>query len=377
MKTYTLIPRDPLLFGDGRPLERARSELWPIPATLAAAINGWTWSGQKAHHLRGPLLARGAQLFVPPPIDALMAAQDTDNVEAPAPWVSGRLDDGRFTYTPPGAPRLDRVLVLDERDKEGRKRARPSSPVLLSDALQWALGQPDDHMPCATKLFQDEARIHVSIDPDTHTASDGLLFRSSGVRLAENVGYAFRWGGAALPAGVVPFGGEGRMAKLASQEGLFPEFEGTTRQLFERKVGSPGLLRVELLTPGWFASTYPTLPRWIDAATLIGVLPGTRLSVRLVAMALDRYRAFSGWMWRDNKPLPRAVRRCVPAGAVYWFADLEGRMISPDSLIQAAKALWLQPLDPLPETEDPNPARLGFGLVLPGFTPSDRAEVLL
>ena len=67
----------------------------------------------------------------------------------------------------------------------------------------------------------------------------------------------------------------------------------------------------------------------------------------------ERWQALSGWDLMARKP--RAVRRLVPAGAVYWFEIVQGDA-------EAIARLWLAPL------ADREQDRLdGFGLALPGL----------
>jgi CRISPR-associated protein Cmr3 len=69
----------------------------------------------------------------------------------------------------------------------------------------------------------------------------------------------------------------------------------------------------------------------------------------LRAASLDRWQPHSGWDIAQNKP--RAGRKLVPSGAVYWY-EIAGEIDIAD--------LWLAAL-----SDDPQDKRDGFGLVLP------------
>lgn len=369
MNIFRFTPRDPTVLGDGRPLERQSAQVWPIPATLTAAINRWAYDASEhrdrnklqlmSSSVRGPLLLRDGQLYVPPPADARLRAEGEDRPL----WVKGALLPGDGVLWPEGFSALPKVYHLDERAKNGDKRPPIEGAVGLDDAITWALGQ---RSPSAggKRLWRDEDRMHVALQSGTGTALDGALFRSAGVRLDDSVGWVFTWDGAPLvrsSESLVPFGGEGRQGWLEALDGsVFPDFTRWERAFSQTK-DERAWLRVQLLTPGLFEGDVPAAPAWLLQRADRGC--GQPLS--LVAMTSGRYRAFSGWKQSRNVNEPRAVRRCVPAGAVYWLGDAHGEPLERDDLEKAARALWLQPFD----SPDLPASRQGFGLALPGFTP--------
>ena len=81
-----------------------------------------------------------------------------------------------------------------------------------------------------------------------------------------------------------------------------------------------GGLRLTLLSPAIFSGGY--LPGWLNPTSKEGVLPHSQVKVRLRAVAMDRWLPVSGWDLDQNKP--KAMRKAVAAGAVYWFELLEG-----------------------------------------------------
>lgn len=364
-KSYHLTPRDPVVLGDGRPVDRSKPQLWPIPATLAAALNGWLHAGQPTATLRGPLLQHGGGLFAPPPHDA-MRHPDT------GVWERGKLIqpiDGGVLW-PAGINGLSHLFELGER-KDGIKLVRIESPTCLDHLLTWALGQPHGFVACDPTLHHPERRTHVALDPATLTADPGLLFTSPGVRLGEGVSFAFDWTGAPPSPGLVPFGGEGRLSSLEVAPAGWPEWSHVAKR-YEDETPDQAWLRVQLLTPGLFdqRKDVPVRPAWLDdrhGGNLLGAGP----KLKLIAMRSERYRPFSGWSSQKDTATkrgtqaPRAVRRTVPAGAVYWFGDERGNPLQKAALLEASELLWLVGLDGhTPST------RLGFALALPGFSPS-------
>ena len=83
-----------------------------------------------------------------------------------------------------------------------------------------------------------------------------------------------------------------------------------------------------LLTPALFDKGW--LPGWLDSQTLTGTLPHTNLQVKLRAAAIDRWLPVSGWDLQQHAP--KAMRKAVSAGAVYWFEIQSG---NPAELTQA------------------------------------------
>lgn len=206
-----------------------------------------------------------------------------------------------------------------------------------------------------------ETRTHVGIERTRDAAENGRLFQTAGLDLTapQNEGgqgwkardLAFlAQSSVALQATLANFGGERRMVRVHPQtEGpscwpaLPPDMTG--------KIIRAGGLKLTLVTPGIFGLGY--LPGWINPETLEGSPPGTSaLRLRLKAAAIERWLPVSGWDLARHQP--RALRKAVAAGAVYWFECLD-----PPGQEDLAR-LWLAPLS------DHAQDRLdGFGLALP------------
>jgi CRISPR-associated protein Cmr3 len=122
-------------------------------------------------------------------------------------------------------------------------------------------------------------------------------------------------------------------------------------------LGKGSLVRLTLATPAIFANGW--YPGWLEKITdtngtlhYRGKLPGSDLVLELVAAALERWQPYSGWSMEHGKM--RAVRRMVPAGAVYWFRIVE-------ETGEALAGMWMRPI-----CDDEQDCRDGLGLALPG-----------
>lgn len=189
----------------------------------------------------------------------------------------------------------------------------------------------------------DAVRIHVGIERATQAAEAGKLFQTAGLDFwcrpdqgqefpEQRIGLVGRIAGD-IAEGLITLGGERRLSAIGpAAAGLWP----TRPADLVEKIKAAGGLSLTLLTPALFANG------WRPAE-----IPG----LKLLAAALDRWQPHSGWdlaQWQ-----PRAGRKLVPAGAVYWYT-LNG---ASDTDLAA---LWLTA-----QADHPQDRRDGFGLVLP------------
>jgi CRISPR-associated protein Cmr3 len=237
-------------------------------------------------------------------------------------------------------------------------KPRPCPTHWSLDAyVAWAEGDalsPDTNI----SLPLADARTHVAIDPARFSAADGQLFRTEALDFGVQRNPADSqhgdtrddcdWvmlgrGPAALPAGLVVFGGERRLSYLAPNANASLHLP----QALEHGVANATGLAVTLASPALFRAGWK--PGWLDEQ-MEGDFPSQpHLRVKLIAAKVDRWHAVSGWDLHLRKPKP--TRRAVAAGATYWFRILSGR---PDPA-----ALWLSPISD--SAQDRND---GFGLAL-------------
>lgn len=96
------------------------------------------------------------------------------------------------------------------------------------------------------------------------------------------------------------------------------------------------------------------MPEALRLGKLVGEVPGSGLSVRLVSAVVGRWKPLSGWSYEKGRNGPKALRRMVPAGSVYFFEVLKGG--------EGIADLWLHSVcDCVQDGRD------GFGLALWGF----------
>lgn len=371
LNSYTIEPRSPLVFRSGRPFGQggdAHGMAMPLPSTLAGAVRTF-WgeqsgmdfgrksiSDEDAKILRekqvlGPLLAqsdeRGLEYLFPQPADAL--------------YLSGAEKTGLFSLVPRVLPKgggcdlpagLQPVYLEESAGKS--KPAKGPSWWRETFFHRWLMGEK----PAVDELDelgwmgpQAELRTHVALDTGTQAGSDGLLYQTEGMEYRDQAqSRVFVFGCKELLQGpaLMRLGGEGRPAVLQQSNGLPKMPEGLAQG-----VEQEGMLRLLLLTPALFSEGWK--PGWLDD-DLEGTPPGTQIRLKLEAVVLPRWEMVSGWDLQKGKP--RAIRRMVPAGAVYWFKVVEGKGV--------ADALWLSNMsDNLQDHRD------GFGLAVPALWKQD------
>jgi CRISPR-associated protein Cmr3 len=264
------------------------------------------------------------------------------------------------------------LLLVEMRRKVKGKPVPGPQYWPLQRLIEWGEGQSEWNKAQETEFFdalekegQDsldiETRIHVALDRETGASVEGQLFQTGGIDLSARrqgcvwakhdlvfIGRA----AAELRDDLVNLGGERRLSRLhAAAENVWPAPPQTLAENIRRAGG----LRLTLVTPALFSEGYR--PGWLDE-TLTGSPPGiSNFRLRLRAVAVERWVPVSGWDLAARKP--RATRKAVAAGAVYWFECI-GEI--PEDFIQQ---LWLRPL-----SDQEQDRRDGFGLTLPApWTP--------
>lgn len=398
-KTWVIDPRDPLVFGTGVPPTAfvARTEALPPPSTVAGMVRARFVAGNsyvsparaaellerisvRGPWLRGPAASGTEELWVPAPHDGVRAGA----AFVPATVEKPTLDEG--VLWPASAPDDLQLVHLEERGTNGAKVAAiaASTPLWpLGAVVRWALGEdvtpaqiaPRQHGADPAGILGREHRVHVAIDNRTGTAQPGALYSSPGTRFERDFEIAIdvtvHGEPDAAPPGAVVLGGESRLSfRRIDPSATFPTFDVYEPQYTNALARSPRGLRIQLLTPACLQhDAAPGTPAWRPPPPVDGL--------ELVAACIPTHSAISGWDLQaaDGRGAPRAVRRLVPAGSVYYyvFPELEGEALS-RALLAACRQLWGCPITPdRPRTPGDvaqhlaPPARDGFGLVLPGF----------
>jgi len=357
---FAIEPRDPAIFRDGRPFQAGSTAAltldFPSPSTIAGFVRtciGSDERGQFDHpdpkellkvSVRGPWLwrwepeAQAPTLYVPAPRDCIFF-NEQDGL-ARRRLVPRSLDAGC-------AMSLDGLELVDldldgVRPKTKPANAKPAfwswaeleawlrDPIRASTVMrEGALGLP--------RIVRED-RIHVAVDPATGTASDGMLFRTEGLRFTTHarerlaIGFACKDERLAKRLGVVAIGGERRPSFLQKMSLRLPELAEPAH------IDGARRLRIVLLTPAIFERG--AVPREIHGA-------------RVVAAVVPRPEVISGWDAAASKPKP--TRRMAPAGSVYWVEPPSGTSAS-----AWAREMWMK------SVHDGQDQRDGFGLAVVG-----------
>ncbi len=388
MNTFLRISgRDPLVARDGRPFgagqgNRMRSSGWPLPGVVAgsfrtalgkAAGRGFDARTQEELlriEVAGVLPFADGQLYLPAPQDCVLRR------------------DGGVCRARPEPPRLGegadwplaelRPVVLDGEEEDFKPETGPAFWP-LNRYTEWLAGKTIDPRSAAfLQAAVEDLRDHVSLTPETGAAEDGLLFTTTGVgalalprhgrriedetkptgprrydRFAEieltaRVSEVPAWGADALARLSTwhPLGGERRLAHWQSRD---DEAVWRCPPEVVAALGETNRVALTLATPAVFAHGWR--PGWLDEQRSGSPWPGApRLT--LVGVCIQRWRAVSGWSYRDGGP--KAIRRVVPAGGVYFFE-------SESSDNRALTGGWLRPV-----SDGDQERRDGFGLAVWG-----------
>ena len=409
---YRVTPLEPLIARDSRPINnnsgRARSLDWLTPSVIAGAVRSTLHRTgictapvdlKKVNAGGGFLIVKNSEgqdeLCFPRPQDALIGKPDgvqqkcyplrplslppdcglyrpphKNNKNEPSALLQAK-DWFRFCYT-------NKVGDTFKPDRVASYwPAEVMTTWLNDDALNNDASLTEFCAALQSKGQQGARRdepVHVSIDPVSGTARDGILFGSDLLDFnralkrtdngqvqtddEENVPKKFEAGQlsfkvdfgnldiAALPDRFfAPVGGDRRLAEFVRSD--------DDSALWARPTAIPNSrnLRMILATPALFNNGW--LPGWIDETTGKGKIPGTEICVSLVSANAGRWKPISGWSYADNAPKP--LRRMAPEGSVYFF--IAERVLTDEEL----NGIWLSSV-----CDDGQDRNDGFGLALWG-----------
>lgn len=354
MQTYLIEPKAPLVIRSGRPFDHQAGTdeaRFPPPSTLAGTLR--TAHAESVSKPLGPELAKlsvagplpvrlGAApvLLVPKPADALYF-WNTDKTKvklvraAPQPLTEGE-----------GCDLPQDLLPVQLTETINSKPASGPRWWAYSDLLAWRGADTsvltfEQVRRNGWSPLPDELRTHVGIDRATQAAESGKLFQTAGLDFSghaehghgfpeQRLGIVGRIQGE-ISAGLVTLGGERRLSAIEpAPTGLWPELPCDLVD----NINKAGGLTLTLLTSALFSQGWR--PREI---------PGLKLR----AAALDRWQPHSGWDLVQRKP--RAGRKLVPPGAVYWF-EITGEV--------DLASLWFASM-----SDEQQDKLDGFGLALP------------
>lgn len=374
LTAYLFDPKSPLVLRTGRPFDQAGDPVsldFPLPSTMAGACRtaigdekGWDFSLKTAElkeiSVYGPLAAviedETTSPLYPRPADALYLKEETKTaaIYRLRP-ESASIDE--WSDLPDGL----QPVFLEEKIKS--KPVKGDSWWQDEHMDSWLLGKKltgtkPDELGWAGPAC--EMRTHVGLNPATFAAETGDLFQTEGLSFAEKqIDTEQYQGWSKMRYGLIVHlpkhqiaetcrrvGGEGRIALLRQLENGWPTIPADLAKQLQKN----NSIRLILATPALFENGWK--PGWIKES-LKGSPPGfPDITLRLKAFVTPRWEPVSGWNLKEQKP--RAVRRMVPAGAVYWFTVEQGK--------EQLERLWLQPVSDLEQDRHD-----GYGIVLPGI----------
>lgn len=396
--TLQLTPRDPIIARDSRPFgadqgNRMRSLSWPLPSVIAGSFR--TALGKASPNLQfdentvrqllqievaGVFPCCDSQLYLPAPNDCLW------NGESPLAVKPIDMDGGGCDFPVDG---LQPVMLSKEQSADDFKPEPSPAWWPLKKMTDWLLGDTENFQFDNSFLNapNQDTRDHVSLAPDTGAAAKGKLFTTVGLNVSHlsrfNHGdsncFEDRYAEITLSLRVAddenafehiqhldfwhPLGGERRLVhwKHSDQMDLWKCPDAILSAL-----NNTAKIRMILASPAIFENGW--LPGWLDK-NLVGQPFRNAPKLKLVGVCIPRWRAVSGWSYApytadDGRSSiipksgrgPKAIRRMVPAGGVYFFLKVDG-----DASILATEG-WLKAVsDALYDRRD------GFGLAVWGI----------
>jgi len=373
--------RDPVVSRDGRPFgkeqgNKMRSLLWPLPSVVAGSLR--TAVGKNAAVDFGNASQDLLQLAVAgvfPVVDAtlyLPAPNDCFHHEnRPLAVTPQQIESGGCDLPAKLLP----VMLTEQQAKEDAKPSPVPTWWPIDSYAEWLTTSRVSFNERFLKAPQVEERTHVVMNAERGAGEDGGLFSTAALPLdylprfePQGPAFADRYAPIHLTARAEAAGWCGeQLAKLNTLHPLGGERRlvhwrrDTAKDLWQPPSTIVNALtkdtkhvRMALATPALFAHGWK--PGWLND-DLIGVAPGTNLTLRLIGLTIQRWKAISGWSYQPQAgcphPGPKPIRRMVPAGGVYFFHVEAG---DPSTLADR----WLRSVSDY--EHDKQDQRDGFGL---------------
>lgn len=376
--------RDPIVCRDGRPFgagqgNRMRSLGWPLPSVVAGSLRSTL--GKSANRefsvattqdllqveIAGLFPLAEGQLYFPAPQDCVVHPKDGPLRAMPRPIEQAGCDWPLAGLQPVGLTEAQAPNDFKPEDVPAWWPAERYAAWLVGNDIAF-----NDRFLRAPEI---EARTHVQLDADAGAAEDGHLFTTSALPLSHLRRYGVRAGGMhssqfaliALAARIRanswcgeavatldtfhPLGGERRLVhwKAVTETSAWP-----CPKPVRAALASASRLRMVLVTPAVFGGGWK--PGWLNEE-LAGTPPGANVTLRLVGVSIQRWRAVSGWSLASlpgQPPGPKPVKRLVPSGGVYFFETIDGKA-------SGLADRWLESA-----SDDEQDRRDGFGLAVWG-----------
>ncbi|MFI5456520.1 MAG: type III-B CRISPR module-associated Cmr3 family protein [Isosphaerales bacterium] len=404
--TLQLTAHDPIIARDGRPFgigqgNRMRGLGWPLPSVVAGSFRtalvkadaGLDFTRNTPLDLlrvevAGVFPTVGEELYLPAPSDAVAEAAVDGKGIGIVHRVAPQSNEDGCDF--PDDLSLRPVMLSDAQTATDFKPAGVPSWWPHGQMARWLVGESITFDRSFLNSALQETRDHVCLDPDTGAAAEGQIFATAGLNVTHLPRHGFKSNDTKLPLGDRfaeitlsarvtiaerafehveklstwhPLGGERRLVHWQKSDAAnlwkCPETVKSALQAASR-------IRMVLAAPAIFENGWR--PSWLNKTTLIGKPLGDGPTLKLVGVCISRWRAVSGWAYAPHaeddgrrrvvprdRPGPKAVRRMVPAGGVYFFEKVDG-----DPRILATSG-WLRPV-----SDTPHDCRDGFGLAVWG-----------
>lgn len=366
--TYLIEPIAPLVFRSAKPfgsLASVQDVVFPYPSTASGLVRAVVLEqsngtiSRKMSGLQdpayqqllsiksqGPFLVRyhaenkqDMQILVPKPTNALYFEDKNTGNKLLVRLNPKPYDDTCGSDIPKGL-----IPVQMEQHIKGK----PFSGIqywTLQHFISWQKGENLTYAKVEEQGLAGlpiEIRTHNARDDERGMGRDGQLFQTASFDLSlipsNKKWQGYRLGFAVntdneLADDMVTFGGEQRLSYFTQCQSPVMEFPDFVQ--LANDINKTQGFSIAFLTPCIFAQGF--LPGWIDQHTMEGILPNTSIRVKLESLAIDRWVGVSGWDSVLQKP--KAMRKAVGCGSVYWFRLLDGMF--DESIV---KQLWMESL---------------------------------
>jgi CRISPR-associated protein Cmr3 len=325
----------------------------------------------KAIQISGPLPLIRGQVYLPAPKDILV--KDEGSLRQAYSIRPVCMRDGEGCDLPEGVL----PAMLPESVQEDFKPAKVPAFWSVEMMIRWLAnpkGKSFDSPPDPEKirgldgflnLPAKDARTHVRIDPSSGASDEGMLFETVGLDLSlrgetDGIQMAARVESEKELYDQVTkidrfhtLGGERRLAYWIIEES---QKGWSCPDEVAKALAGKQRIRMVLATPAVFSDGWR--PGWLNGWPK-GKAPcywPNGLRLKLVSACTDRWKPISGWSLEKVSRGPKAIRRLVPAGSVYFFEVLSG------DAGDLAKNLWLRSV-----SDEDQDRRDGFGLAVWGL----------
>ncbi|MBV6443392.1 MAG: hypothetical protein EPGJADBJ_05131 [Saprospiraceae bacterium] len=311
-------PLDTVFFRDGKPFTMG-AETWadgifpPPPSVFYGALRT-LWLSEQKDGISPANIEASAKLIIsavyvqiagnccfPAPIDVLEnkeRSQKVSLVEKELVAISNHAS----------------TSVLSTADDIEVEAPEPGALIKSADLETYFKGGDLSKIGFKQDYFCTESKVGIGLSKETRTSEEGMLYRVGMRRFSdEKTTFIVETSGLDLPQkGILRLGGEAKLAE-------FEQVGANTYSLPKTPPLEKGL-NIYFSTPAVFENGW--LPSWVDPQTLKGKWEG--LSFQLSTAAVGRSVPMGGFDMKGRRP--KRMFRAVPAGSVYRFKVLEGKV---------------------------------------------------